>query len=227
MSREIHSKELFLEETKNLSFRNRVMSNMIEWINFVCFLICLVLWSWLYLFSLQPMKRVEKVGEKGWKQCGDVRIIAGLFYYVTWVNYILWIWFPVDAFNFVIIRQYLISLIIGMIFFIFSFPLLYFGIKSTGKETMRPSKDKEMNTGIYNYIRHPQIVADWLGFIGFAFISNSLILLIITIVFILIYTPIMIKKEEEDLIRRYGDKYKKYQKRTGALFPRMRKRNHE
>ncbi|TFG18756.1 MAG: isoprenylcysteine carboxylmethyltransferase family protein [Promethearchaeota archaeon] len=200
------------------------MSFMIAWINFIIFLICLPLWGGLYLFSLQPMKRVEKVGEKGWKQCGDVRIIAGLIYYITWANYFLWIWFPIESLQFTITNQYYISLIIGLIFLISSIPLFYFGVKSTGKETMRPNKEKKMNTGIYEYIRHPQIISDWLMFIGFAFISNSWVLLDITLLFIVVYTPIMIKKEEDDLIKRYGDEYRVYQKRTGALFPKIRKR---
>ncbi|MHA1112240.1 MAG: methyltransferase family protein [Promethearchaeota archaeon] len=198
---------------------------MIEWINFISFLISLALWGWLYLFSLQPMKRVEKIGERGWNQCGVARIIAGIFYYISTANYIIWIWYPVTQFSFIIFSEYRISLIIGLVLFALGVPLLYFGIKETGKETMRPEKRKRMNSGIYQYIRHPQIVADWLMFIGLAFISNSLILLIITGVFILVYTPIMIKKEEKDLIKRFGDKYKAYQKRTGALFPKLRKRD--
>ena len=197
---------------------------MIEWINFIVFVISLPLWGWLYLFSLQPMKRIEKLGEKGWKQCGDVRIIAGLVYYISTGNYILWIWFPVEVLNFTITSRYNISLLIGLIWLILGMPLLYLGIKSTGKETMRPTKDKKMNTGIYNYIRHPQIIADWLMFIGLGFISNSLVLLGMTLLFILVYTPIMIKKEEEDLIKRYGDEYREYQKRTGALFPKFLKK---
>ncbi len=215
--------KIVIFETKYLSGKTRDMSFMIEWINFIAFLICLPVWGWLYLFSLQPVKRVEKVGDKGWKQCGDVRIIAGLIYYITWANYILWIWFPVEPLSFVITTQYYISFIIGLVIFISSIPLFYFGIKSTGKETMRPIKEKQMNTGIYNYIRHPQIIADWLMFIGLAFISNSWVLLDITLLFIVVYTPIMIKKEEDDLIKRYGDTYKDYQKRTGALFPKIRK----
>jgi len=194
---------------------------MIEWINFISFLINLVLWAWLYLISLQPMKRVEKIGEKGWNQCGIIRIIAGIFYYLVWTSYIIWIWYPVNLFDFKIFIRPHISLIIGSLIFSLSVPLFYLGIKATGKETMRPIKEKEMNTGIYVYIRHPQVIADWLMLIGLALISNSVVLLSISCVFIFIYTPIMIKKEEEDLVRRYGDKYKEYQKRTGALFPKL------
>ena len=196
---------------------------MIEWINFTIFLLCLIFWGWLYLFSVQPMKRVEKIGEKGWKQCGNVRIVVGLLYYISWANYIIWIWYPVEIFNFSIMFLYRNSLVTGLIIILTSIPLFYYGIKGTGKETMRPIKDKKMNEGIYNYIRHPQIIADWLMFIGFAFISNSLILLCITVAFILFYTPIMIKKEEIDLVKRFGEKYREYQKQTGALFPKLRR----
>ena len=54
-----------------------------------------------------------------------------------------------------------------------------------------------------------------------AFIVNSWFLLLLMIVFVLVYTPIMIYYEEKDLLR-FGDDYRDYQKRTGALFPVIR-----
>ncbi|MBN1216177.1 MAG: hypothetical protein JXA99_12145 [Candidatus Lokiarchaeota archaeon] len=42
---------------------------------------------------------------------------------------------------------------------------------------------------------------------------------------VVIYTPIMIYFEEKDLIKRFGEPYKEYKKRTGASFPKLRKKN--
>jgi protein-S-isoprenylcysteine O-methyltransferase Ste14 len=56
---------------------------------------------------------------------------------------------------------------------------------------------------------------------------NSWFLVIIMILFNIIYIPIMIHYEEEDLIRRFGEDYKQYQKITGALFPKLRKRSEQ
>jgi len=41
--------------------------------------------------------------------------------------------------------------------------------------------------------------------------------------YLVIYTPIMIHYEEADLIRRFGEQYIEYKKKTGALFPKFRK----
>jgi len=53
------------------------------------------------------------------------------------------------------------------------------------------------------------------------FILNSWFLVIITFVYIVIYTLIMLIVEEKDLVRRFGDDYRKYQQETGALLPRI------
>jgi protein-S-isoprenylcysteine O-methyltransferase Ste14 len=45
------------------------------------------------------------------------------------------------------------------------------------------------------------------------------------VIYIIVYVPIMIHYEEKDLIRRFGEKYREYQKSTGALFPKIRKKS--
>jgi protein-S-isoprenylcysteine O-methyltransferase Ste14 len=81
----------------------------------------------------------------------------------------------------------------------------------------------KMYSGIYNYIRHPQTLGEFPMFIAMSFMFNSWFLVILSSLFIIIYTPIMIHYEEIDLVRRFGEKYTEYQKRTGALFPKLKK----
>ena len=97
-------------------------------------------------------------------------------------------------------------------------------MKDAGSETMSPSKETEMYGGIYNHIRHPQTLGEFPMYPAMAFIFNSWFLVIITTVFIIIYTPIMIHYEEIDLAKRFGQNYLDYKKRTGALFPKLRKK---
>lgn len=61
-------------------------------------------------------------------------------------------------------------------------------------------------------------------FPALAFMFNSWFLVIISSIFIIIYIPIMIHYEEKDLVKKYGEKYIEYQKSTGALFPKLRKK---
>jgi protein-S-isoprenylcysteine O-methyltransferase Ste14 len=98
------------------------------------------------------------------------------------------------------------------------------GVIDAGSETLSPSKETEMYGGIYNYIRHPQSLGEFPLFVAFGFMLNSWFFVVISFVFIIIYIPIMIHFEEKDLTRRFGDKYTAYKERTGALFPKLRKK---
>lgn len=48
---------------------------MFEWINFIFFVVSMIAWSWLYLESLQPMKKREKPGDNAWKHCENLEIV--------------------------------------------------------------------------------------------------------------------------------------------------------
>ena len=193
---------------------------MFGWINFISFVVSMIAWSWLYLESLQPMKKKEKKGEAAWKFCENLRIAAGSVMFITFANYILTIWYPIpwDA---TVSERYWISLVIGFgIGSIFS-PIMIMGLIDAGKESKTPGAAKKIHSGIYKYIRHPQVLGDWPLFVVLALFANSWILCILSITFIIIYTPIMIILEERDLVKRFGDSYREYQKTTGVLFPKL------
>jgi protein-S-isoprenylcysteine O-methyltransferase Ste14 len=116
-----------------------------------------------------------------------------------------------------------IGIIIGLCIQIPCGLILEKGIIDAGSETLAPSKGTEMYGGIYEYIRHPQTLGEFPMFVAFGFLFNSWFLVIFNFFGILIYIPIMINYEEKDLIRRFGEKYRKYQQQTGALFPKVRK----
>lgn len=59
-------------------------------------------------------------------------------------------------------------------------------------------------------------------FVAIAFAVNSWFLVIVTFAYIIIYTPIMLYFEEKDLVKRFGESYKQYQKETGMLFPKIK-----
>jgi protein-S-isoprenylcysteine O-methyltransferase Ste14 len=80
-----------------------------------------------------------------------------------------------------------------------------------------------MYGGIYNYIRHPQSLGEFPMFVAISFMLNSWFLVILSAVFIIAYIPIMMHFEENDLTRRFGDKYIEYKERTGAFIPKLKK----
>ncbi len=193
-------------------------------INFSSFMVACLIMSYLYIPSIQPIKRTEKYGEKAWSDCKKFRSIGGLFELIAVINLIIWIWFPLPLVGkWIISPNIWVGIIIAICIIIPCCTILYLGVKAAGSETLSPSKDTEMYGGIYRYIRHPQSLGEFPLFVALSFAINSWFFVIISLLFIIIYIPIMIHYEEKDLIKRFGDKYREYQKNTGALFPKLRK----
>ncbi len=197
---------------------------MYEWINLALFVSSLFLFSVIYFFSLRPAKLSEKMGDKAWIFCKNLRLVASFFELIAVVTPILWIWFPIPALDWRIFNLWWLGLVLSLAIFIPGGVLIYIGVKDAGKETLSPSKETEMYGGIYNHIRHPQTAGELPMFPALGLALNSWFLVILLTVFIVIYTPIMIYFEEKDLIRRFGDSYREYQKTTGTLFPKIRKK---
>ena len=173
------------------------------------------------------MKMVEKIGEKGWKTCKRYRMVAAIFMFVGCVNLFLWLVIPIDILNWKINPKPIVGIIIGVVTCIIFLPFMIIGEIHAGKETMSPSKDTEMYGGIYKYIRHPQTLGEWPLFIAFSAFINSWFFVLLSVLYIVIYTPIMIYFEEIDLEKRFGEPYKKYKEQTGALFPKLKRRRNK
>lgn len=193
-------------------------------VNFISFIIACFIMSYLYLLSIQPVKRAEKRGEKAWSDCKKFRSIGGFLELVSVVNLFLWIWFPLPLVDTWIISPNIwVGITISICIAIPCTTILLLGVKAAGTETLSPSKDTEMYGGIYKYIRHPQSLGEFPLFPALSFAFNSWFLVLISSVFIIIYIPIMIHFEEKDLVKRFGEKYREYKTKTGALFPKLRK----
>jgi protein-S-isoprenylcysteine O-methyltransferase Ste14 len=200
---------------------------LIEWLNFSIFVMSLILMSYFYTLSIQPVKREAKRGIKAWKECKLYRSLGGLFEFIIVINMVLWIWFPISEVNWKISPNICVGIMICIAILIPCLIVLGFGVKAAGSETLTPSKETKMYGGIYNYIRHPQTVGEFPTFVALAFALNSWFLVILTSLSIIIYIPIMIHYEEQDLIGRFGNNYREYQQKTGAIFPRIHKRNNK
>lgn len=194
---------------------------MLPVINFLSLIIIIILFSYFYTLSLIPKKREQRIGEKAWKQSAQFRTIAGFLEFVISLNIFLWIWFPLLNLNWKIHTNPWVGAVICFIIVIPGTIIMVKGMKDAGLETYKPSEKTSMFGGIYKYIRHPQSLGEFPLFIAFAFLVNSWFLVIIMTLFVIIYIPIMIYYEEEDLIKRFGGSYIKYQNETGALIPKF------
>ena len=196
---------------------------MLPWINFFCLIISIILFCYFYSLSIIPKKREKEKGKKAWKQCAQFRTIAGGLEFVISISIFLWIWFPISGLNWKIHPNHWVGIVISIAIIILGLIIMFKGIKDAGSETYKPSDPTKLYGGIYKYIRHPQSLGEFPIFIAFAFFINSWFLVFILTIFVIIYVPIMIHYEEEDLIRRFGDSYRKYQEETGAFLPKINK----
>lgn len=80
------------------------------------------------------------------------------------------------------------------------------------------NRSKLIISGIYSKIRHPRYLSYMIVSLGLAFLTQLLSLFIIFPIFIILMY-ILTLFEEEELIKRFGQEYIRYMKRTPRFFP--------
>lgn len=197
---------------------------IIAWINFIFYNISGLMIIYLTILGIMPATREEKRGDKAWGECARYRNICEIFEVIMIINIILWIWFPIHELNFIVHENLFIGIIIALIIGIPSLVIMIKGVKEAGDETLKPSKETVMFSGIYQYIRHPQYLGWFSILIAIAFGINSLFLVLWSLFTSILILSIIIHFEEKDLVKRFGNAYIEYQHKTGALIPRFWKK---
>jgi len=90
-----------------------------------------------------------------------------------------------------------------------------FGVTNLiGEAELRPQENKSavVTTGLHSRMRHPIYVAHLCTFTGWALGSGSLIDFVLLAISALITFPLMIRMEEKELVKRFGETYRKYQR---------------
>jgi protein-S-isoprenylcysteine O-methyltransferase Ste14 len=80
-----------------------------------------------------------------------------------------------------------------------------------------------ITTGPYSRIRHPMYTVFIFYFLSLFLVSANLLLLVTWILMTIVFI-VRIPKEEQMLLEQFGNAYQEYMKRTGRLFPRLRRR---
>lgn len=79
-----------------------------------------------------------------------------------------------------------------------------------------------VTTGPYRWVRHP-FYSSW----ALVFLANSLVAanwyLLLVVTLVLVLWVIRTRKEEENLLLRFGDDYRRYMERTGRFLPRIKR----
>jgi protein-S-isoprenylcysteine O-methyltransferase Ste14 len=105
--------------------------------------------------------------------------------------------------------------------------LLFWTLQSLGKNLTDTVVTRQhhtlVTTGPYRWVRHPfYICAGLISLTAALIAANAIFLLIGAFVMLLLAlrTPI----EERNLLKRFGENYRKYRERTGRYFPRFSRR---
>ncbi len=196
---------------------------------FICTL-CMFTAILLHLKSVEHIELQKKYGRKRGVKIGKIYgAISGTMEFILLIG--LWI-SPQPRFTIPIFSDLTISV------FDLSTPILHlmvsifltafgawFGIegaRTTGMEVAEThcKPEKLKTTGVYSVVRHPQYLGWILSHLGLSvFLSAWYSMLFTPILIMLIY--LISRKEEDELIREFGEEYSDYQERVPMLIPKF------
>jgi protein-S-isoprenylcysteine O-methyltransferase Ste14 len=78
-----------------------------------------------------------------------------------------------------------------------------------------------VQTGPYQYIRHPMYTAYLMNYVAGGLISSNIVLAVVPPLMYAVLVAIRLKEEEEVMIGEFGEEYVEYRKHTGALLPKI------
>ena len=76
--------------------------------------------------------------------------------------------------------------------------------------------------GPYRWIRHPLYAFALLWLFSLALLASNWLLLLWPCISVVVFSLVVIPREEANLIQTFGKQYEEYRERTGALLPRLR-----
>ena len=193
---------------------------MTAWINFGVLLIASLLFLYFYIISVSPAALEKLSGPGAYERCGRYRVVAIIFEIITVINFVIYYFHPLptplpNAFPW----PYWISALIAVLILLPSGTIMVVGMIHAGEEAARPKKEHQMYSGIYDKIRHPQSAGEVFLWWVIAFFLNSPFLVLFSFVYVPIFL-LLCWAEEFDLVKRFGDAYVAYYRRTGAFWPK-------
>ena len=195
---------------------------MLPWLNLTSLIIATKLFLYFYVRSVSPAALEQKIGERAWRCCMWLRVVAGFFEFVIVANYVLYLFYPLpltlpEHFPW----PWWVSILIGLVIGIPATWLMVRGLIDAGEESLAPKQEHTMYGGIYERMRHPQAVGEMPLFWVMAFVLHSPFLVLWSFIYIPVFVY-MCRAEERDLLLRFGETYEEYCQRVGVFRPKRR-----
>jgi len=191
----------------------------------------------LHFLSVEHTKLQERYGrEKGTKIGEILGLLSGWGFFLFWIE--IWV-SPQPRFAILILQNpsillpiatpsiHLLHLITGVIFFISG---AWLAVKGVTEVTLRAAEthrtERIITGGVYSTVRHHQYLGGLLAHIGISFLLSAWYSLLATPLMVVLVFLIS-KKEEEELVREFGEEYEDYKKKVPMLIPKFaRARGH-
>jgi len=185
----------------------------------------------LHFLSVEHTKLHEKYGEERGTSIGvNYGLISGWGFFFFWTG--IWI-SPQPRFTASFLQNQmdtsrLVGFPVSLLHLAISVPLILAGcwlaVSGLREVTLRVSEthraEKVVTTGVYSIVRHPQYLGGILAHVGISFLLSGWFSLLSTpLVSILVY--LISKKEEEELIKEFGEEYEHYKKEVPMFIPRL------
>jgi protein-S-isoprenylcysteine O-methyltransferase Ste14 len=194
---------------------------MIQWLRTVGWLFAIVLSTIpAYWLLIHPWAEY-------WRRRGGARFrILGPLWMAIWVagGAITWPW------RHVLLYDTPLSWLAAVLFFAAGFYLYHRGRArfSFAQLIGRPEVSGEgfeqrlVTTGIRARVRHPVYLGHLCELMAWS-VGSGLALIYALTVFAMVTGAVMIRMEDDELERRFGEPYRQYRKRVPALFPRLQR----
>lgn len=112
---------------------------------------------------------------------------------------------------------------LGAVLGVLTIPLVHWVLQNLGRnvsETVLTKESHELVTsGPYHRIRHPLYTTGLTMFLALGLMTGSWFVLSASLLALVLLRWLVIPREEQALVARFGDRYREYMRRTGRLMP--------
>ncbi len=83
------------------------------------------------------------------------------------------------------------------------------------------TEHKLITNGIYGYIRHPMYASQWIWVVAQSLLLQNWLAGFLSLVVWILFYFLRVRAEEKMMLDTFGDKYREYMKKIGAVFPKL------
>ena len=187
-----------------------------------------------HYWSVEHLRLQERYGrEKGISIGEAYGMASGWIFFLSWAG--MWISpqprFALPPFHSQTVPIPYADFSMPLTHLLISIPFLlmgsWFGIRGVREVTLRVAEthraERIVTTRVYSGVRHPQYLGGLLAHVGSSFLFSALYSLLSTPL-VVVFVFLIARKEEEELVKEFGEEYEDYARTVPMFIPRFRRR---